>query len=159
MNFIKQNNLLRIFERSVDMRRDWDTDVTFTLRTLMMFNDYAKKKLGIRLYGIFEIIGMSNDEDAHLLLSYTISNIEELSAKQFVLHENKGVKELSQFDKNLPLACMDPEDVDHERCKLSADGKCKGNFSPLNCDGIDTPEECEEMLDADHENDGVKDGS
>jgi len=49
--------------------------------------------------------------------------------------------------------------ADHERCKLSADGKCKGNFSPLNCDGIDTPEECEEMLDADHENDGVKDGS
>ena len=39
----------------------------------------------------------------------------------------------------------------HEKCKLSVDGKCKGNFSPLDCNGIDTPEECKEMLDADHE--------
>jgi len=47
-------------------------------------------------------------------------------------------------------------DANNERCKLSADGKCKGNFSPLNCDGINTPEECKEMLDADYKNDGVK---
>jgi len=89
MNYIKQKDLLKIFERSVDIRRDWDTDVTFALRTLMMFNDYAKKKLGIKLYGIFEILGMNNDEDAHLILNYIISNIEELSAERFALHEDQ----------------------------------------------------------------------
>ena len=44
----------------------------------------------------------------------------------------------------------------HEKCKLSVDGKCKGNFSPLDCNGIDTPEECKEMLDADHEKGDVE---
>jgi len=28
------------------------------------------------------------------------------------------------------------------KCKLSVDGKCKGNYSPLYCDGFDIPNEC-----------------
>jgi len=61
------------------------------------------------------------------------NQIMQQCKRGFALHENKGVKELSQFDKNLPLACMDPEDVDHERCKLSADGKCKGELIKATC--------------------------
>jgi len=91
MKFIRQKDLLEVFEKSVKVRRDWDTDITFVLRTLIMFNDYAKKVLGIRLYRIFEIIRMSNDEEAHLMLGYTVSNIEELSAwKYSQTHKEKN---------------------------------------------------------------------
>ena len=29
-----------------------------------------------------------------------------------------------------------------EKCELSIDGKCTGNYSPLECDGFDKPEDC-----------------
>ena len=34
----------------------------------------------------------------------------------------------------------------NKKCGLSINGRCTGNFSPLKCDGLDVPEECEEML-------------
>ena len=54
--YIPQSEALKIFKESVRVRREWDTDSTFALRTLMMLNDFAKDIYGIRLFNIFEII-------------------------------------------------------------------------------------------------------
>lgn len=83
--YIPQSEILKIFKESVRIRRDWDTDSTFALRTLIMFNDFAKDIYGMRLYNIFEIIGIRTDEEASMMLGYTISNIKELSERQFAL--------------------------------------------------------------------------
>lgn len=39
-----------------------------------------------------------------------------------------------------------------KKCDLSINGKCKGNFSPFECNGLDHPEECKEMLSVKSEN-------
>ncbi len=82
--YIPQSEALKIFKGSVRVRREWDTDSTFALRTLMMLNDFAKDIYGIRLFNIFEIIGINDDEKAFISLSYTFSNIEQLSNDKWI---------------------------------------------------------------------------
>lgn len=43
-----------------------------------------------------------------------------------------------------------------KKCGLSINGRCKGNFSPLECNGLDHPEECNEILNVKSEQAEVK---
>lgn len=44
------------------------------------------------------------------------------------------------------ILCPTSYNHDKTKCKLSINGKCTGNFSPLNCDGLDIPKECLPMI-------------
>jgi hypothetical protein len=72
---MKQREALKILEKTP--LREWDNEGIFALRFLLLLNDFCKKKYKIRLYNIFEIIGVNKD-NSQVVLSYTISNIEEL---------------------------------------------------------------------------------
>ena len=79
--YITQKEALEIFKKTKS--KETDSVGLFTLRFLFNLNDYAKKKLKRRLYSIFEIIGVTKDNEG-ITLSYTISNIEELSKEELM---------------------------------------------------------------------------
>lgn len=73
--YITQKEALNILKKVKYSKQD----SVYALRYFLLLNNYAKKKLKRRLYTIFELMGIKDFPDA---LSYTISNIEELSKEK-----------------------------------------------------------------------------
>ena len=69
----------------------------------------------------------------------TQSKPEPKKKDKFIFLKNSDLIDVAKKIK-------DSEIHDKTKCGLSVNGKCTGNFSPLKCDGLDVPEECEEML-------------
>lgn len=84
------------------------------------------------------------------LFGFDLDKIDPMAAMQNMTCE---IEKMMGIYPNVPKL---EYDAISEKCGLSINGKCTGNFSPLRCDGLNVPKECEKMLNVKSELSEVK---